>query len=129
MAGVHELEADVAATRERLNETIDRIQDKLTVSGIVDEFMGQVGVPRMESGHDLVLGLLRRHPVPVMIVAAGIGFLLYRYGKRGPARLPRVPEDELGPGPLVTAPARIYDPDLPTQPPPAEIADTRRMEA
>lgn len=129
MPDIRELEAEVAATRERLNETIDRIQDKLTVSGMVDEFMGQVGVAKMESGHDFLLGLVRRHPVPVLIAAAGIGFLLYQINRRRPARLPRVPEDELGRGPLVTAPARVYDPDLPTRPPPTEIADTRRIEA
>lgn len=82
MTSVNELEAEVAATRNRLNTTIDRIQDKLTVSGIVDEFMGQAGVPRMASGHDFVFGLLRRHPVPVMVAAAGIGVLLYRMSKR-----------------------------------------------
>lgn len=81
MSSVTELEQDVAETRRRLHATIDRIQDKLTVSGMVDEVMGQAGVPRLTNGHDFVLGLLRRHPVPVMIAAAGLGFLIYRMSK------------------------------------------------
>lgn len=110
MTSVAELEAEVAATRERLNGTIDQIQDKLTVSGMVDEFMGQAGVPRMESGHDFVLGLLRRHPVPVMIVAAGVGFLLYRMNKR--AERVRLLASEYEGAPAITSgEARRYDAD------------------
>ena len=86
MASVTELEKDVAETRERLGATIDRIQDKLTVSGMVDEFMGQAGLPAAQGGQDLVMSLLRRHPVPVMVAAAGIGFLIYRMNLRGGTR-------------------------------------------
>lgn len=129
MASVSELEADIAATRERLNSTIGRLQDKLTVSGMVDEFMGQAGVPRMETGHDFVLGLLRRHPVPVMVAAAGIGFLFYSMNRRDRARAiaARPFDDDL---PVVVSdPVRPYDPDRPSRRPLTDIADTRHIEA
>jgi hypothetical protein len=79
---VREIEADIEKTRSRLYDTIDRIQGRLTVSGIVDEVMGAAGVPRYQNGHDFVLGIMRRHPVPIMIAAAGIGFLFYRMNRR-----------------------------------------------
>lgn len=79
---VREIEADIEATRNRLYGTIDRIQQKLTVSGIVDEVMGSAGVPRSQNGHDFILGLMRRHPVPIMIAAAGIGWFVYRMNRR-----------------------------------------------
>lgn len=120
MASVAELELEVAATRDRLSATIDRIQDKLTVSGMVDEFMGQAGVPAAEQGHDLVLGMLKRHPIPVMIAAAGLGFLIYRMN-RGEARA--LGRSLLGDDEIVDVPAvndghvRLYDPDRPTRHP------------
>lgn len=79
---VREIESDIEATRNRLYGTIDQIQQKLTVSGIVDEVMGSAGVPRSQNGHDFILGLMRRHPVPVMIAAAGIGWVVYRMNQR-----------------------------------------------
>lgn len=82
MTSVSEIERDIEATRNRLYGTIDRIQDKLTVAGIVDEVMGAAGVPRSDAGHDFVLGLIRRNPVPVLIAAAGIGFMIYRMNRR-----------------------------------------------
>lgn len=112
-----EIEGDIAETRERLYDTIDRIQDKLTVAGIVDEVMGSAGVPRYQSGHDFVLGLLRRHPVPILIAAAGIGFLVYRMNRRA------APADAIADADYVEVPAlndgqaRIYDPDLPARHP------------
>lgn len=132
MASVAELELEVAATRERLSATIDRIQDKLTVSGMVDEFMGQAGVPAAEQGHDLVIGLLRRHPIPVMIAAAGLGFLIYRMN-RGDARA--FGRSVLGGDDVLDVPAlndghaRLYDPDQPTHHPAANDGlDLRRTE-
>jgi hypothetical protein len=77
-----ELEADIEQTRARLYGTIDRIQNRLTVAGIVDEVMGSAGVPRYQNGHDFVLGVLRRHPLPVMVAAAGLGYLFYRMNRQ-----------------------------------------------
>ena len=126
MTNIADLEREVSETRDRLNGTIDRIQDKLTVSGMVDEFMGQAGVPRLESGQDFILGLLRRHPVPVMIAAAGIGFLIYKMNKReSDLVLPRVHEDGFADmAALPVGQTRPYDPDAPHHHA-AVAADTR----
>lgn len=131
MASVAELELEVAATRERLSATIDRIQDKLTVSGMVDEFMGQAGLPAAEQGHDLVIGLLRRHPIPVMIAAAGLGFLIYRMNRSGSGSLDgRLLGDDVVDVPAVNdGHVRLYDPDLSTRHPVASAGlDPRRTE-
>ena len=83
MSDVAELEREIATTRARLHGTIDEIQSRLTVSGIVDEVLGQAGVPRLVGGgNDFVFGLLRRNPVPVMIAAAAVGFLIHRRNRR-----------------------------------------------
>lgn len=131
MTSVLQLEAEVAATRERLQTTIGRIQDKLTVSGMVDEFMAQTGVPRQETSHDFVLGLLRRYPVPVMVAAAGLGYAIYRINQRDAARR-TLHLDSDGPvevPALNTGKARVYDPDLPSRHPVADTGDVRRIEA
>ena len=51
--------------------------------------MGSAGVPRYQNGHDFVLGLLRRHPLPVMVAAAGLGYLVSDAGRRSSAQLAR----------------------------------------
>lgn len=126
MASVNELEQDIEATRSRLNGTIDRIQEKLTVSGIVDEVMGQAGVPRLESGHDFVFSLLRRHPVPLMIAAAGLGFAVYQMNRQKAARLTAISRerDVADRRPALAKPP-IYAPDL-SLPDPSTDPDARR---
>lgn len=104
MSSVGELERDIAATRSRLNDTIDRIQSRLTVSGIVDEVMGQAGVPKLASGHEAALSLLKRYPLPTMVVAAGIGFAIYQMNRR--AVRGRLPSAEGPPDRLAS-----FDPD------------------
>lgn len=125
---VHVIEQEIVATRTRLNETIDRIQNKLTLSGIVDDVMGTAGMPRVEDSQDYIMGLVRRHPLPVMLVAAGVGWLVYRMNRR-----PTViyDGDDLLDVPVIAdGQARVYDPDLPTRHPGADLADaTRRIAA
>lgn len=123
---VREIEADIDQTRARLYDTIDRIQDRLTVSGIVDEVMGAAGVPRYQNGHDYVLGLMRRHPLPIMVAAAGIGYLFYRMKRRS------APANAIADAEYVEVPAlndgqaRLYDPDLPTLHPAAAAVEGPR---
>lgn len=126
MSTVREIESEIETTRARLYGTIDRIQSKLTVTGIVDEVMGAAGVPRYQNGHDFVLGLMRRHPVPIMIAAAGIGWWIYRLNKRAPA-------DTIADADYVEVPAlndghaRSYDPDLPPRHPATHPVEGRRV--
>ena len=87
VTSLSEKEQDVEATRHRLYETIDRIQDRLTPAGLVDEAIGIMGVPSLRlagdpEGTGLVSSILRRHPVPVMVAAAGLGWIVWRMNKR-----------------------------------------------
>jgi hypothetical protein len=118
-------EAEIAATRERLAGTIDRIQDKLTVTGIIDEVLGSSATPKFEGAYDSALGIVRRNPIPVLIVAAGVGWLLQHLGRRNAAARHRLLEAELVEVPVVNdGHARIYDPDLSTAHPGAGLSGT-----
>ena len=129
MTSVGQLEEEAAATRARLHATIDRIQDRLTVSGMVDEVMGQVGVTKLQTGPDALFGLLRRNPLPVMVAAAGLGFLLYQLNKRDRAlRGAALPEDLVTVRAMNDGQARVYDPDHPARHPTQDV-ERRRIEA
>jgi hypothetical protein len=116
-------EAEIAATRERLAGTIDRIQDKLTVTGIIDEVMGSAAAPRFDSAYDKALGIVRRNPVPVLIVAGSLGWLLHRIGRRQQEARAHLLEARIVEVPVTNdGRARIYDPDLSTTHPSTGLA-------
>jgi hypothetical protein len=110
---INALEREIEASRARLDLTIDRLQDKLSVSGIVDDMLGTMRSNRYGSVYDQTLEVIRRNPVPVMLIAAGLGWLIHRMS-REPARTgvvqpvsgeaARVPAAE-------SEPARIHDAD------------------
>lgn len=77
---LNELERDIERSRERLDLTINRLQDKLSVSGVVDDMLGTMRANQYGDIYDTALDVLRRNPVPVMLAAAGIGWLIYRMG-------------------------------------------------
>jgi len=76
-----DLERDIEKSRARLDLTIDRLQDKLTVSGVVDDTLGAVRKSAYAPVYDRVLTTVRHNPVPVMMVAAGIAMIFYRMVK------------------------------------------------
>jgi hypothetical protein len=112
---IHDLERDIEESRARLDHTIDRLQDRLSVSGIVDDLLGTMRANRYGTVFDHTLEVIRRNPVAVMMVAAGVGWLLHRLSqdsRRRPVRpLPygetrvRVAEADVA----VTEPDRRYD--------------------
>jgi hypothetical protein len=77
---LNELERDIEQSRARLDLTINRLQDKLSVSGVVDDVLGSMRANRYGDTYEAALAVLRRNPVPVMLVAAGVGWLIYRMG-------------------------------------------------
>ena len=79
---LQELEQDIERSRAQLDQTIDRLQDKMTVSGVVDDMLGTARSGRYAPLFDNVLETVRRNPVPVMLMAMGIGLLAYRLGRR-----------------------------------------------
>jgi hypothetical protein len=114
---IRDLERDIEETRARLDLTIDRLQDKLSVSGVVDDLIGAARARGFDSTFEQALTLVKNNPVPVMLVAAGIGWLLHRAGRvpAPPRRYERsaamtaAAEESV---PVInTGRARIYDPD------------------
>ena len=120
-----EIEAEIEATRARLYGTIDKIQNRLTVAGIVDEVMGSAGVPRYQNGHDFVLGVMRKHPLPVMIAAAGLGYLFYRMNRQRAATTTIADVDYVEVPAIHDGQARMYDPDLPPRTPTPDAIESR----
>lgn len=110
---INELERDIEESRARLDVTIDRIQDKLSVSGIVDDVLGQMRRNQYASTYEAALEVIRRNPVPVMLVAAGIGWLLHRAGRdRAAAReVPFRPYDDAEMPVVSRGQPRVYPAD------------------
>ncbi len=73
-----DLEQEIDESRARLDLTIDRIQDRLTVSGIADDLMGTVRKAEFGSVFDTALDVVRRNPLPVLVIAAGASWLAWR---------------------------------------------------
>jgi hypothetical protein len=118
-----EIEREIAATRARLDRTIDAIQDRLTLSGIADEVIGTMRSPQIASGFDQAIATVRRNPLPVMVAAAGVGWLVHWWSRRPRNRIIDIePEVPL----LNTGQARIYDPDAPPRHPAVDSFESRR---
>ncbi|GJD43220.1 hypothetical protein AFCDBAGC_1069 [Methylobacterium cerastii] len=122
---MNEMERDIEASRARLDETIERIQGRLSVSSLVDEMLGNARrAPAVSGAYDGALEAVRRNPVPVLLIAAGVGWLMHRMSqdanrRRTHASAERVPV-------LNDGAARAYDPDLPTRQPKPPLLDETR---
>ena len=117
-SSITELERDIEESRARLDHTIVRLQDRLSVSGIVDDMLGSArGQVRLNEAYDNVLTVIRQNPIPVILIATGVGLLLHSMarGPRGPGvRQPvlrTVTPYEADVPVLNTGNARVYDPD------------------
>lgn len=123
---LQDLERDIEQSRAKLDMTIDRLQDKMTVSGVVDDMLGTVRSGRYAPLFDNVLDTIRRNPVPVMLVALGVGLLAYRLGRK-PAAAHRRTSLATEPD-VVLEPedTRLYGPGASPMQPPEEIFEHRR---
>ena len=83
---IRELERDIEESRARLDLTIERLQDKLSVSGVVDDTLGSLRAAGYSDVFDRASSVIRRNPVPVMLVAVGVGWLVYRMAQDEEAR-------------------------------------------
>jgi len=112
---INALERDIEESRARLDHTIDRPQDRLSVSGIVDDLLGTMRANRYGTVFDHTLEVIRRNPVAVMMVAAGVGWLLHRMSqdsRRRPVRPLPYGETRVrvaGADVAGTGPDRLYD--------------------
>jgi len=72
-----DLEQDIAQTRTRLGDTIDRLQGSLPPSDVFDDLIGS-GRPDFGNVFGPVVATIRHHPVPVLLIAVGIAWLVYK---------------------------------------------------
>lgn len=79
---IEEIEAEVARSRARLDETLRHIEHKLSASGMVDDALASLRRTRHGDVVDRAMGALRDNPVPVLAVMAGIGWLIGRASSR-----------------------------------------------
>lgn len=92
---LQEMERDIERSRAQLDQTIDRLQDKMSVSGVVDDMLGTARNGQYGPLYDKVLDTVRRNPVPVMLIAMGVGLLAYRLGRSvAPRRTRLIAADE-----------------------------------
>ncbi|KST58209.1 DUF3618 domain-containing protein [Methylobacterium sp. GXS13] len=113
MSSMTDLEKEIEASRARLDDTIDQIQGKLSVPNIVDEMLGNARrTPALSGVYDGALEAVRRNPVPVLLIAAGVGLLFNRMARDAERRRTQVSAERVAT--LNTGTARGYDPDLPT---------------
>jgi len=113
MSSMTDLEKEIEASRARLDDTIDQIQGKLSVPNIVDEMLGNARrTPALSGVYDGALDAVRRNPVPVLLIAAGVGLLFNRMARDAERRRTQVSAERVAT--LNTGTARGYDPDLPT---------------
>ncbi|ACL62290.1 DUF3618 domain-containing protein [Methylobacterium nodulans] len=119
---ISDLEQDIEQTRARLDQTIDRIQDRLSPASIVDEMLGTMRQSPMSGLYDGALAAVRRNPVPVMLIAAGVGWLLHRMSEDARRRrhIEATARSAESVPVLNDGAARVYDPDRPTDHPAAD---------
>jgi hypothetical protein len=114
---LQDLERDIEQSRAKLDTTIVRLQDKMSVSGVVDDMLGTARAGQYGPLFDDTLETIRRNPIPVMLIAAGLGLLAYRLGRsaameRRRTRLIAADDDFISEQDLVAAEpsdARVYD--------------------
>ena len=74
---IRELEQDIEQTRTQLAVTMDRLQGSLSPSDVVDDLIGP-GRPDFGNILDPVMATIRSHTAPVLLMAVGIGWLVYK---------------------------------------------------
>lgn len=74
-----EIERDIEVTRARLVDTVTQIERRLTPGRLLDDMLeGMLGGG---DGRDMS-GMFRRHPLPVLLVGAGLAWLVLSGGRR-----------------------------------------------
>jgi len=129
---LQDLEKDIEQSRAQLDRTIDQLQNKMTVSGVVDDMLGTARSSQYGPLYDRVLDTVRSNPVPVMLIAMGLGLLAYRLGRpvrRRPTRLVAADEDFITEQdlPEPAADLRIYGSGAAPLEQPDGMFDRRRM--
>ncbi|MBB2960303.1 DUF3618 domain-containing protein [Methylobacterium sp. R2-1] len=131
---ISDLEKDIEQSRARLDETIDRIQGRLNASSLVDEMLGSARQTPYSGFYDDALATVRRNPLPVLLIAAGVSLLLNGMRNvRRPTSRALVPVDAKPVASPVTSPVtvtgadRTYDPDAPGGRPIPDLPPERQV--
>jgi hypothetical protein len=121
---IEELEKDIEQSRAKLDLTIDQLQGRLTLSGVVDDMLGTARKGAYAPVFDHVLATIRRNPVPVMLIAAGLGLFLHRLSRtqRMRTRVPLRTDEDV---PAYPAEARLYEPGASTLQSPQDVMERR----
>ena len=78
-----ELEHEVEASRERLDQTLDSLQSRLNVAGVTANLMNPDWRARTLHGStDRFVGSAQANPLPVLLILGGLGFLVYDVVRR-----------------------------------------------
>jgi hypothetical protein len=73
-----ELEREVEATRERLEGTLTNLQARLTPASLSENLVGiRDPSTAVNLTAERLLGTVRANPVPVLLICAGLGYLVY----------------------------------------------------
>lgn len=133
---IKDIERDIEESRARLDLTIERLQDRLSVTGVVDDMLGSMRQRQaFGSFYDSTLDVVRRNPVPVALVAIGVGWLVHRLSQPTtahviPARRRTTVSAVVGePGDIPvmnTGQAHVYDPDASPLHPSQDTLESRR---
>ena len=130
---ITDLEQDIETTRARLDDTITRLQGRLSVSGVIDDMLGSSRRRNsFNAFYDNALNVVRRNPVPVALVAVGIGLLLHRMAQSqrpvASRQVRATPHPVLADDVPVlnTGAARVYDPDVSPRHPTQDSLESRR---
>ena len=98
------LEREIEASRGRLDRTLDRLTQRLTPAGIVEDLLGTVRRDATGAAlYDGALEAVRRNPVPVLLMCLGAAMLLKSKGPRAPAAYRAVRDPDRYAGTAVTS--------------------------
>jgi hypothetical protein len=90
-----ELEAEADRLRAGLDVTVDRLRDQLTPAHLLNEWAESSGLKTITP--DKIFDLTaRRHPIPTVLVGAGLGILVYAIARRWNIQIPQL-DREAGP--------------------------------
>lgn len=112
-----DLERDIEESRARLDDTIDRLQDRMTASGVADDVIGTARRYGYGPQIERAAAAMRENPIPVLLVAVGIGWLALSMSETSRRRAARGDLRRRGvwdrpPGRHVSGDPRIHDTDV-----------------
>ena len=87
------LEQDVDASRARLDRSLSELGRRLSPMGLTDEVLDVIGLERAESLREGMRNLVRRYPIPLLLLGSGIGLLLWEMRRQASDR--DMDDDEL----------------------------------